>query len=104
MWTVSGRPSLKRGLHPSRLHGYGLNLALLQPISHRFQLGRGATEAPYWLAVSCGRHSHVVRFVADINHRSVGMDDFQTEIFALDFSQHLPPLPVVQFVPVVWCW
>jgi hypothetical protein len=54
------------------------------PISHRLQLGRGATEAPYWLAVSCGRHSHLVRFVADINPCSVGMDDFQTEIFALD--------------------
>src|SRR5262250_364480 len=32
------------------------------------------------------------------------MDDFQTEIFALDSPQHLPPLLAVHFVPVVCCW
>jgi hypothetical protein len=32
------------------------------------------------------------------------MHDFQTEIFALDFSRHLPPLLAVHRVPVIWCW
>ena len=72
--------------------------------AHRLQLGRGATETPYWLAVSCGSYSHVVRFVADINPCRVGMNDFQTEIFALDSPQHLPSLLAVHFVPVIWCW
>jgi hypothetical protein len=32
------------------------------------------------------------------------MHDFQTEIFALDFSRYLTPLLAVHFVPVIWCW
>lgn len=44
------------------------------------------------VGVPCRRHGHIVRFVADINAGRVGMHDFQTEIFALDFPRHLSPL------------
>src|SRR5215469_6106531 len=91
-------------IHPSRLQGDGPNLALLQPIGHCLQLGCGATEATYCLAVPCRWHRHIVGFVADVNACGIGMHDFQTEILTLDFPHHLTPLLVVHFVPVIWCW
>jgi hypothetical protein len=45
-----------------------------------------------------------VGFIADINACGVGMHNFQTEIFALDFPRHLTPLFVVHLVPVIGCW
>jgi hypothetical protein len=45
-----------------------------------------------------------VRFVADINARSVGMYDFQAEVFGLHLPHHLPPLLAVHLVPMVLRW
>ena len=67
------------------------------------EFGSGTTEATHWLAVSCRRHSNVVRFVTDIDACGIRMHEFQTEVFALDFPHHLTPLLVVHFAPVIWC-
>jgi hypothetical protein len=45
-----------------------------------------------------------VGFVADINARSVGMYDFQAEVFALDLARHLASLLAVHLVPMVLRW
>src|SRR6266568_8211109 len=91
-------------VHPSRLQSDGSNRTLLQPHCHLLQFRRSTSEAAYGLAVPCRRHGHIVGFVADINACGVGMHDFQTEIFALDFPRHLTPLLAVHLVPVIWCW
>src|SRR5437660_1132380 len=91
-------------IHACGLHGDGPNPALLQPIRHRLQLGGGAPEPPYRLAVPARRYSYIVGFVADINARSIGMHHFQTEVFALDFQHHLPPLLAVHLSPMALRW
>jgi len=73
---------------------------LLQPISHGSQLGGGAPEAPYRLAVALLRYRHIVGFVANINARGIRMDHFQAEVFALELPHHLPPLLAVHFLPL----
>jgi hypothetical protein len=40
-----------------------------------------------------------VGFVADINARGIGMYHVQSELFALDFPHHLPPLLAVHLLP-----
>src|SRR5262244_378871 len=91
-------------VHSRRLQGYRPNRTLLQPDRHLLQFRRCTSEATHGLAVPCRRHSHIVRFVADINTCGVRMHDFQTEVFALDFPGHLTPLLAVHLVPVPGSW
>src|SRR5439155_287780 len=92
-----------------RLSGYSahvtqhvgqLEIHLRQPIRHRLQLGGGAPEAPYRLAVPARRYSYVVGFVADIDASGIGMHNLSAEIFALDLPQHVPPLLAVHLLPM----
>jgi len=49
------------------------------------QLGSGAPETSYGLAVALLRYRHIVGFVADINACCIRMDHFHAEVFALSF-------------------
>src|SRR6202035_4645768 len=82
------------------LHRYGANPALIQPIRHRLQFRRRASEAPHRLAFPVWWDGHIVRFISDIDASSIGMDHLQTEICALDFPHHLPSLLAVHLVPM----
>jgi hypothetical protein len=77
---------------------------LLQPDRHLLQLGRGATEALYRLAIPLWRHGYIVGFVADINAGGIPMDHFQADVFALDLSRHLSPLLAVHLLPMALLW
>ncbi len=85
-------------IHASGLHCDGPNPALLQPDRHLLQLGRGATEALYWLAITLWRRGYIVGFVADINAGGIRMDHLQADVFALDLSRHLSPLLAVHLL------
>jgi hypothetical protein len=87
-----------------RLQGDSPNPTLLHPIGHLLQLGRGAPEPTYRFAVPGGRLGHVVRFVADINASGIGMHHLQTEVIALNFPHHFPPLLSVHLVPIALRW
>ena len=61
------------------------------------------------LAIPCRRHSHVVRFVADVYARGSGMQHFQADVFTLDFPYHLPSLLPIHLLPTALpraecCW
>jgi hypothetical protein len=86
------------------LHRNGSDPALLQPSGHRFQLGGGAPELPYRLAISTRRYSGIVGFIANINTSGVGMYYFQAEVFALHLPHRLPSLLAIHLVPRVLCW
>jgi hypothetical protein len=81
------------------LHRHGLNPALLQPLGHLPQFAGGAPETPHRLAIPVRWDGHVVRFVADIDARGIGMDHFQAKVVALDLPHRLPPLLAVHLVP-----
>ena len=42
-------------------------------------------------------------FVADVNARGIRMHNFQSEIFTLYLSHHLPSLPAIHLLPFVGC-
>jgi hypothetical protein len=71
----------------------------MRPISHGFELGGRAPEAPYRLGVPLRRNRHILRFVADINTHRIGMHDFQSKVFALDLPHRLAPLLAVHLGP-----
>src|ERR1019366_9255277 len=52
-----------------------------------------------WLS-RVGGTGYVVRFVTNVNARSMGMDHFQAEVFALDLPHRLAPLLAVHLIPM----
>jgi hypothetical protein len=68
------------------------------------QLGCGAPEAKYRLAVPARRYCHIARLVADINARGIGMYHLQTEILALDLPHRLSSLLPVHLVRFALQW
>jgi hypothetical protein len=44
-----------------------------------------------------------VGFVANVNARGIRMHNFQSEIFTLYLSHHLPSLPAIHLLPFVGC-
>jgi len=81
-----------------------VNPTLRQPSGHGLQFNGGATKSSHWLAVAARRYSYIVGFVANINARGIGMYHLQTERFALDFPNRLPPLLAIHLSPCALHW
>jgi hypothetical protein len=61
--------------YPSRFHGYGSDLAMLQPVSKGFQIHREGLKGLDWLRVPVSRNCHEHLCSADVNPSGVGLED-----------------------------
>src|ERR1019366_6342070 len=76
--TVRFQDLIKRNpINASRLHGYGPDVALAQPIGQCDQISSACTEWTDRIDVAIGRNSNKYLFGADINPSSIGVHNRQ---------------------------
>jgi len=67
-------------IHPGRLQRHGIDAAGPQPLGHPHQIGGPAAELLHGLGIAAGGHRDEVRFIADVDAASVGMNDGESGV------------------------